>query len=68
MHNGKFKTLRNVVEYYNNPSAVVNDGINRDLALDKPLNLSSQDIDDVVEFLKALTDDKFAKNISRVNR
>jgi cytochrome c peroxidase len=65
MHNGKFKTLRSVVEYYNNPSAVVSDGINRDLSLDKPLNLSSQDIDDVVEFLKALTDDRFAKNISK---
>jgi cytochrome c peroxidase len=65
MHNGKFKTLRSVMEYYNNPSAVVSDGINRDLSLDKPLNLSSQDIDDVVEFLKALTDDRFAKNISK---
>ncbi|MDB5125847.1 cytochrome c peroxidase [Mucilaginibacter sp.] len=65
MHNGKFKTLRSVVEYYNNPSAVVSDGINRDLSLDKPLNLSSQDIDDVVEFLKALTDDRFVKNISK---
>jgi cytochrome c peroxidase len=65
MHNGKFKTLRTVVEYYNNPSAVVHDGINRDLSLDKPLNLSSQEIDDIVEFLKALTDDRFAKNISK---
>ena len=65
MHNGKFKSLRAVVEYYNTPSAVVKDGINRDLSLDKPLNLSSQDIDDVVEFLKALTDDRFAKNISK---
>jgi len=59
MHNGKFKTLRSVVEYYNNPSAVVKDGINRDLSLDKPLNLSSSEIDDIVEFLKALTDDRF---------
>jgi cytochrome c peroxidase len=65
MHNGKFKTLRSVVEYYNDPSAVVKDGINRDLSLDKPLNLSSPEIDDVVEFLKALTDDRFAKNISK---
>lgn len=59
MHNGKFKTLRSVVEYYNNPSAVVKDGINRDLALEKPLNLKSGEIDDIVEFLKALTDDRF---------
>jgi cytochrome c peroxidase len=65
MHNGKFKTLRRVVEYYNNPSAIVSDGINRDLSLDKPLNLASSEMDDLVEFLKALTDDRFAKNISK---
>jgi cytochrome c peroxidase len=65
MHNGKFKTLRQVVEYYNNPSAVVKDNINRDLSLEKPLNLTFTEIDDVVEFLKALTDDRFAKNISK---
>ena len=59
MHNGKFKTLRSVVEYYNNPSLVVKDGINRDLALEKPLNLTAGEIDDIVEFLKALTDDRF---------
>ncbi|MES2807328.1 MAG: cytochrome c peroxidase [Bacteroidota bacterium] len=65
MHNGKFKTLRSVVEYYNNPSAIVSDGINRDLSLDKPLNLVSSEMDDLVEFLKALTDDRFAKKISK---
>lgn len=59
MHNGQFKTLKDVVQYYNNPSAIVHDGINRDLSLDKPLNLSEQDMDDIVEFLKALTDDRF---------
>nr|WP_294873320.1 cytochrome c peroxidase [uncultured Pedobacter sp.] len=62
MHNGKFKTLKSVVEYYNNPSVVVNDGINRDLSLDKPLNLSSQEMDDIVAFLGALTDDRFLLN------
>ncbi len=62
MHNGKFKTLRSVVEYYNNPSVVVNDGINRDLSLDKPLNLSDREMDDIVAFLGALTDDRFLLN------
>ena len=61
MHNGKFKTLREVVSYYNDPSAVVKDGINRDLALAKPLNLSDGEIDDLVSFLQALTDDRFTK-------
>jgi cytochrome c peroxidase len=65
MHNGQFKSLRKVVEYYNDPSAVVHDGINRDLSLDKPLNLSGQDIDDIVAFLEALTDDRFAKNVAK---
>ena len=64
MHNGKFKTLRSVVEYYNNPSLVVKDGINRDLALEKPLNLTAGEIDDIVEFLKALTDDRFKQTAS----
>jgi cytochrome c peroxidase len=59
MHNGKFKSLKSVVEYYNNPSAIVKDGINRDLSLDKPLNLNDGEINDIVEFLKALTDDRF---------
>lgn len=59
MHNGQFKTLKEVVSYYNNPSAVVHDGINRDLSLDKPLNLTDSDINDLVEFLKALTDERF---------
>jgi len=62
MHNGKFETLRSVVEYYNNPSVVVNDGINRDLSLDKPLNLSDREMDDIVAFLGALTDDRFLLN------
>lgn len=61
MHNGKFKTLREVVKYYNDPSAVVKDGLNRDLALAKPLNLTDPEIDDLVSFLEALTDDRFAK-------
>jgi cytochrome c peroxidase len=61
MHNGKFKTLRQVVNYYNDPSAVVKDGINRDLALAKPLHLSEGEIDDLVSFLQALTDDRFIK-------
>jgi cytochrome c peroxidase len=59
MHNGKFKTLKSVVEYYNNPSLIVKDGINRDLALDTPLNLNEDEVNDIVEFLKALTDDRF---------
>lgn len=61
MHNGMFKTLKEVVEYYNDPDAFIKDGKNRDLALDKPLQLSAQEIDDLVAFLETLTDDRFSK-------
>ncbi|RBL91067.1 cytochrome-c peroxidase [Chitinophaga flava] len=61
MHNGMFKTLREVIVYYNNPNIVVPDGIGRDLSLNKPLNLSEQEIQDLEAFLVALTDDRFAQ-------
>lgn len=61
MHNGMFKTLKDVVEYYNDPDAVIKDGKNRDLALDEPLQLSVQEVDDLVAFLETLTDDRFKK-------
>jgi cytochrome c peroxidase len=59
MHNGMFKTLREVIEYYNQPDAFVKNGINRDLSLSTPLGLSKSEISDIEAFLKALTDDRF---------
>lgn len=59
MHNGKFKTLEQVLTYYNNPSAFVNDPINIDDALKKPLGLTLQDKKDIIAFLKTLTDKRF---------
>jgi cytochrome c peroxidase len=64
MHNGMFKTLREVVEYYNEPDTRVQGSINRDKALDLKLNLTSGEISDLVAFLEALTDDRFAKRTS----
>ncbi|MCF0055305.1 cytochrome-c peroxidase [Dyadobacter sp. CY356] len=61
MHNAMFKTLRQVVEYYNTPDKFVKNSINRDLSLGSSLNLSEGEIDDVVAFLEALTDDRFRK-------
>ncbi len=60
MHNGMFKTLREVVEYYNEPDRFVQGSINRDKALDLRPNLSGDEISDLVAFLEALTDDRFA--------
>jgi cytochrome c peroxidase len=59
MHNGMFRTLKEVIAYYNDPNKVVHDGIHRDLSLSKPLNLSQEEMDELEAFLVALTDDRF---------
>ncbi|MFD2581220.1 cytochrome-c peroxidase [Pedobacter vanadiisoli] len=62
MHNGMFKTLKEVIQYYNNPDAVIKNGKNRDLSLNKPLGLSETEINDIEAFLLSLTDDRFQKS------
>jgi cytochrome c peroxidase len=59
MHNGMFKTLEEVVEYYDNPAKVVPNHINIDAALQKPLHLTQKEKKDLVAFLKTLTDKKY---------
>jgi cytochrome c peroxidase len=54
-----FRTLREVIEYYNDPYKVVKAPINIDTALAKPLNLTEQEKTDLENFLLALTDDRF---------
>lgn len=61
MHNGMFKTLEEVVEYYNDPQKFVPDAINTDDVLKRPLNLSEKEKKDLVSFLKTLTDRKYIK-------
>ncbi len=61
MHNGMFKTLEEVVEYYNDPSKVVKNAINIDPALKKPLNLFPNEKAELVAFLKSLTDKAYSK-------
>jgi len=61
MHNGMFKTLKEVINYYNAPDEVVKNGKNRDLALSKPLGLTKDEINDLEAFLLSLTDDRFVK-------
>ena len=62
MHDGSFKTLREVIDYYDNPHALMPDGINRDSVLSKPLGLTEQDKQDLEAFLHSLTDDRFIRN------
>lgn len=61
MHDGSFKTLRQVIDYYDNPHATMPDGINRDSILSQPLHLTEQDKQDLEAFLHSLTDDRFVK-------
>lgn len=59
MHNGMFRTLEEVVEYYNNPGAFVLNPINMDKRVEVPLGLTRQEKADLVAFLKSLTDKRF---------
>jgi cytochrome c peroxidase len=61
MHNGQFKSLREVIDYYDNPYAIMPDGINRDSILATPLGLTEIEKQDLEAFLHALTDDRFVK-------
>ena len=62
MHNGIFKTLEEVVDYYNDVQKIVPDAKNLDPSLSKPLGLTNQQKKDLVAFLKTLTDKRYAKN------
>lgn len=61
MHNGMFKTLKEVIEFYNDPSKVVAHAVNTDSLLTKPLGLTEQEKNDLEAFLNSLTDKRFKK-------
>ncbi|RYE23375.1 MAG: cytochrome-c peroxidase [Sphingobacteriales bacterium] len=61
MHNGQFKTLAEVIEYYDNPNLLMPDGMFRDSLLLQPLGLTVQEKLDLEAFLNGLTDDQFVK-------
>jgi cytochrome c peroxidase len=61
MHNGMFKTLMEVIEYYNAPDKFVNNSINRDTLLSKPLDLTTGEKKDLENFLLSLSDERFKK-------
>lgn len=61
MHDGRFKTLREVIDYYDNPHTLVPDALNRDTILLQPLDLTEQEKQDLESFLHSLTDDRFTK-------
>jgi cytochrome c peroxidase len=59
MHNGMFGTLREVIEFYNDPAKVVPDAINQDSLLQKPLGLTASEKSALEAFLRSLTDKRF---------
>lgn len=59
MHDGSFKTLEQVVAHYNNGG---NTHKNKNSNLIKPLGLTSKERNDLVAFLKTLTDYEFITN------
>lgn len=70
MHNGMFKTLKQVIEFYNDPEKLVPGSINRDTLLAKALGLTTYEINDLEEFLLSLTDKRFVtqENVYTKNR
>jgi len=65
MHNGMFKTLRQVIDFYNDPGKVVPNAINMDSLLARPLGLTAQEKKDIEAFLCSLTDKRFHKVAER---
>ena len=65
MHDGSFKTLRQVIDYYDNPHSSLPTGMNRDSVLRDPLNLTEMEKQDLEAFLHALTDDRFVKTMKK---
>ena len=61
MHNGMFRTLEEVIDFYDTPNQIVPGGFNRDTLLAQPLQLTIQEKADLKAFLEALTDDRFVK-------
>jgi cytochrome c peroxidase len=62
MHDGSLKTLRDVVVHYNNGGVTVKDNPVNDFLSGgiRPLNLSDEQIDDLVAFMEALTSPEYA--------
>jgi cytochrome c peroxidase len=60
-----FKTLRQVIDYYNDPDKIVPHSINRDTLLNTPMGLTEQDKTDLESFLISLTDKRFAGKLRK---
>lgn len=64
MHNGRLATLEEVVDFYNRGGEEAGFSGTKD-PLMKPLNLTAGEVSDLVEFLKSLTGEPVAPELSR---
>ncbi|MBK7763612.1 MAG: cytochrome-c peroxidase [Bacteroidetes bacterium] len=65
MHNGIFKTLREVIDYYDEPNKFMKQTLYRDTILPLHIGLTEQEKQDLESYLHALTDDRFTKTSSK---
>lgn len=61
MHNGIFKTLKEVIDFYDETERFVPNPFNKDTILISPLGLTPQEKNDLEAFLLSLTDKRFSK-------
>ena len=61
MHIGIFKTLEEVIDFYNDTKKIVPDAINTDTVLIRPLGLTASEKKDLKAFLISLTDKRFQR-------
>lgn len=59
MHDGRFKTLKQCLNHYTNE---INQTENLDTILTKGISLTSQESQDIINFLETLTDDEFLRD------
>jgi cytochrome c peroxidase len=64
MHDGSLKTLRDVIDYYDNPSKFVKGSINTDTLI-TPLGLTEQDKQDLEAFLLTLSEKKSLERFTK---
>lgn len=64
MHNGMFKTLREVIDFYANPSEFVKGAIGTDPTVAKGLNLTEKEKQQLEAFLHTLTDETVVARLS----
>lgn len=60
MHNGRFTSLREVINYYTDPRKFVTGSLGTDTLIGD-LHLTQREKDDLEAFLEALTDDRFRR-------